>query len=228
MNLWIAYAALGAGVLVWSLLVRKLRTRSWETPGSREPLAELRMAPAWTGLWVFLGVVTSLFSLFIAAYFMRMGYGHGAGHGISDWHSVAKPRILWFNTLTLLLSSATMQAARTAVAGGLHRRRAQRVFISGGVLALLFLSGQLIAWQQLSASGYLASSSPAVAFFFVLTAVHGLHLLGGLWVWSKTLVRKFFRGVELQELRLSVELCAVYWHYLLIVWLVLFGVLLAT
>jgi cytochrome c oxidase subunit III len=70
-------------------------------------------------------------------------------------------------------------------------------------------------------------SNPAVAFFYVLTAVHGLHLLGGLLVWGRTLSR-VWQGVELIELRLSVALCSVYWHYLLIVWLVLFTLLLYT
>ena len=58
-------------------------------------------------------------------------------------------------------------------------------------------------------------------------SLHGLHLLGGLWVWGRT-TAKVLRGVEVGKLRLSVELCTVYWHYLLLVWLVLFAVLLHT
>jgi len=65
-------------------------------------------------LWYSLRVITSLFGLFISAYFIRMGHGHGAGHGISDWHPVSKPSILWFNSAMLVLSSAAMQAARRA------------------------------------------------------------------------------------------------------------------
>jgi cytochrome c oxidase subunit 3 len=74
----------------------------------------------------------------------------------------------------------------------------------------------------------LLARNPAVAFFYVLTAIHGLHLLGGLLVWSRTLLRMWTPRVELIEVRLSVELCSVYWHYLLLVWLVLFGLLLYT
>jgi cytochrome c oxidase subunit 3 len=71
-------------------------------------------------------------------------------------------------------------------------------------------------------------NNPAVAFFYLLTGVHGLHLLGGLLVWGKTVVKMTRPGIELVDLRLSVELCTVYWHYLLLVWLVLFAVLLST
>ena len=69
------------------------------------------------------------------------------------------------------------------------------------------------------------SSNPAFAFFYLLTAVHALHLLGGLWVWGRT-AAKVRRGAEAREVRLSVELCTVYWHFLLAVWVVLFIVLL--
>ena len=70
--------------------------------------------------------------------------------------------------------------------------------------------------------------NPAVAFFYVLTAVHGLHLLGGLFVWTRTLARSLKKDIEPIDLRLSVELTTVYWHYLLLVWLGVFAVLLST
>jgi cytochrome c oxidase subunit 3 len=79
----------------------------------------------------------------------------------------------------------------------------------------------------MDASGYFLTANPAYSFFYLLTALHGLHLLGGLWVWGRT-TAKVLRGVEVGKVRLSVELCTVYWHYLLLVWLVLFAVLLQT
>lgn len=115
--------------------------------------------------------------------------------------------------------------------GAARRSQAQRVrvaLIMAGVFAWAFLAGQLLAWRQLSASGYFVASNPAVAFFYLLTAVHGLHLLGGLLVWGKTVGRLARPGAELIDVRSSVELCTVYWHFLLLVWLVLFAVLLST
>jgi cytochrome c oxidase subunit 3 len=223
-SLSVAFVALLAGVVVWGLVVSRLTARPWETSGSPEDVeagSAVSLPPAKIGLWTLLAVITSLFGLFISAYWMRMEHAHG------DWTPLAVPRVLWLNTALLILSSAAMQSARAAA----RRARPDRVrvaLIAGGVLALAFLAGQLVAWRQLSASGYFMASNPAIAFFYLLTGVHGLHLLGGLLVWGKTVVRMSQAGVELIDVRLSVELCTVYWHYLLLVWLVLFALLLST
>jgi cytochrome c oxidase subunit 3 len=234
MNIWAAFGVLSIGVIIWFLLIRKLNTRSWERHGSsvhvrsaRGDVGEVETPPARIALWVFLAVITSLFGLFISAYFIRMGHGHGAMHGISDWRSVNKPPILWFNSGMLILSSVAMQAARHALKSN-QRARVKGFLSAGGVFAVLFLAGQLVAWQELRNSGYGLTSGPAGAFFYVLTGVHGLHLLGGLAVWLKTMLRMRSRAVELIEVRLSIELCTVYWHYLLLVWLVMFTLLLST
>ena len=100
--------------------------------------------------------------------------------------------------------------------------------LAAGFFALAFLAAQLAVWQQLNASGHYLSSSAAVAFFYVLTGLHGLHLLGGLSVWGKTTLRIWSGAATLPEVRLSVELCTVYWHFLLLVWLALFGLLFHT
>jgi cytochrome c oxidase subunit 3 len=96
-----------------------------------------------------------------------------------------------------------------------------------GALTLAFLAGQLVVWLQLNAAGRGVSGNPANAFFYLLTAVHGLHLLGGLWVWGRSMQR-VFTGAEADSVRLSIELCTVYWHYLLLVWVVLFALLVST
>jgi len=219
----VAFIAVLVGLVVWGLLVRRLTGRPWEARGAPEDTGHsgaMSVPPAKIGLWILLAVITSLFSLFISAYYMRMGHAHG------DWSPLALPRVLWLNTALLGLSSVGMQAARGAV----RRARTDRVkvgLIAGGLFAVAFLVGQLRAWSQLNASGYFLMS-PAAAFFYLLTAVHGLHLLGGLLVWGKTMARMVPAGVEAITVRSSVELCTVYWHYLLIVWLVLFAVLLST
>jgi cytochrome c oxidase subunit 3 len=225
-SLAVAFVALLAGVVVWALLARRLTAKPWETSGAPAELeahSGSSLPPAKIGLLILLAVITSLFGLFISAYWMRMGHSHGAG----DWTSLAVPRLLWLNTGLLVLSSAGMQWASTAARRG-QPDRLKVALIAGGVLTWAFLAGQLMAWRQLSASGYFAATNPAVAFFYLLTAVHGLHLLGGLFVWGKTVARMARPGTELLDLRLSVELCSVYWHYLLLVWLVLFAVLLST
>jgi cytochrome c oxidase subunit III len=222
-SLPIAFVGVLAGLIVWGLLVRRLTAKPWETRGAPEDVGHggaATIPPAKIGLLVLLAVVTSLFGLFISAYYMRMGHAHG------DWSPVALPRVLWLNTAMLVLSSGGMQLARGAARRG-QTDRVRIGLMGGGLFAVAFLLGQLWAWQQLNTSGYFLGS-PAVAFFYLLTAVHGLHLLGGLLVWGKTLIRMVPAGVEALDVRSSVELCTVYWHYLLIVWLVLFAVLLST
>ncbi len=224
MSVTVAFVAVLAGLIVWALLVRKLTAKPWETPGSSEEIdasSTLALSPAKMGLLIFLAVITSLFSLFITAYWMRMEHAHG------DWHPApALPPVLWLNTAVLILSSAGMQWARMA-AKDARADRMRAGLMLGGILALAFLAGQLLAWRELHASGYLVTGNPAIAFFYVLTGVHGAHLLGGLLVWGRTTARMMRPGAEPTDLRVSVELCTVYWHYLLLVWLVLFTVLLS-
>ncbi|TSA14071.1 MAG: cytochrome-c oxidase [Betaproteobacteria bacterium] len=207
--------------VVWWLFRQTINVKPWV---ERRPGSELQGDVAFSlpsvkvGLWVFLAVATSLFALLISAYYMRM-----AG---ADWTTLAVPQGLWLNTGALILSSVAMQWTRVSARRG-QINGVRSGLIAAGVFTFCFLAGQLWVWQQLSASGYFAAANPANAFFYLLTALHGLHILGGLWVWVRT-TAKVARGAEVGAVRLSVELCTTYWHYLLLVWLVLFTLLLTT
>jgi cytochrome c oxidase subunit 3 len=227
-SLGVAFGALIAGIVLWAVIVRQLTVKPWQMQVAAAGDADLSDTPrfptAKIGLWVFLAVITSLFGLFISAYYMRMGHGHTT---VSDWSPVVEPHVLWLNTFALVLSSVAMQWARSNLLRGDARKTFEGLLVAG-LLTLVFLGGQYFAWQQLEASGFFSPANPALAFFYLLTAVHGLHLLGGLFVWARTLLRMRRRDFELIEASLSVELCAIYWHYLLLVWLVLFALLLST
>ncbi len=208
-------------VVVWWLVRQTVNVKPWVEQRSIEIVhgdGALSLPSVKVGLGVFLAVATSLFALLISAYHMRM-----MGE---DWSKLALPRVLWLNTAVLILASVAMQRTRIAARHG-QLDRVQGGLIAGGVFTFSFLAGQLWAWQQMAAAGYFLTANPAYSFFYLLTAVHGLHLLGGLWVWGKTTAR-VLRGADVGKVRLSVELCTVYWHYLLLVWLVLFAVLLHT
>jgi cytochrome c oxidase subunit 3 len=202
-------------------IIKTLMTKPWEDrPGTVENLqgGVISMPPERIGLWTFLAVATSVFGLFIVAYNFRLE--------LDDWVSVPKPLMLWLNSALLILASIALQWAR--VASSEDRLPIVKVgLIAGGLFSLAFIGGQLIAWRQLTATGYFMTANPANSFFYLITALHGVHVLGGLWVWAKTSY-KVLRGSQLEDVRLSVELCTVYWHYLLIVWAVLFGLLLST
>jgi cytochrome c oxidase subunit 3 len=212
----VIFAALACGVIAWFLIASRLTAKPWESQDEKGDVGAIHTAPQRIGLWIFMAVVTSLFSLFISAYAMRMHVG--------AWCHITIPDILWVNSLVLVAASIAMQRARWAADHG-TRNGARLALMVGGMLSVAFLAGQLVAWQQVGPSVYFISGSPAIAFFYVLSAVHGLHLIGGLWVLGRT-VSRFAAGAELVDLRLSLQLCSVYWHFLLLVWLVVFGVLL--
>jgi cytochrome c oxidase subunit 3 len=226
----VAVAALVSGIVVWWLIVRRLTARPWETQGTtagRESAGLLDPAPARTGMWIFLAVLTSLFALFVTGYWMRMGHGAAQGVAPLDWRPVTEPRILWLNTALLVLGSVSMQWARHAADRG-NAARTQVAWLAGGVFAAAFIVGQGLAWRQLQAAGVYAASNPANAAFYLLTGVHAAHLIGGLVAWLRTSLRMFRADSTVESVRLAVELCTVYWHFLLLVWLILFGVLLKT
>lgn len=177
-----------------------------------------------TGLWVYFAVATVLFSLIGAAYLMRMGVGH-PGEGL-DWRPTPKPALLWVNTAILILSSFTFEWTRVAARRGLTDRVVIGL-LTAGFFSFAFLAGQLAVWRQLADAGYFLTTNPANAFFYLITTLHGLHLLGGLVAWSRT-TTKVWDGVEPAEASLSVDLCAIYWHFLLVVWLAFFYLLLST
>ena len=218
MSAVILFLAVIAFIAGWWLSQQRLTAKPWLEEG---PIGEFPGGDAMTwpaakiGLGVFLAVASALFVLFISAYSMRMN--------VVDWRALPVPRLLWLNTGVLVLSSVALQWSYVAA----RRRDAEGVMIgllAGGASAVVFLAGQLLAWHQLNAAGYFVASNPANSFFYLLTAVHGLHLTGGLVALGKTSAR-VWRSSEIADMRLSVELCAIYWHFMLLVWLVLLGLL---
>ena len=222
--------AMLTGITIWWLLVQRLKTKPWTEqgviPGSQETLTS--SAPK-VGLWVFLGMVTSLFLVFVGAYIMRKDHGHGGG--MHTWVPVDDPNVLWLNTVLLVLASAALQHATVRMRNN-DLAAARRAFAAGGILTVLFLVGQVSAWLMLSSTGLYTVETPAYSFFILLTAVHGLHLVGGLFVLTRAAFRMLRADgsnvVAASRLTLSVELCTTYWHFLLLVWLGLFWLLLST
>jgi cytochrome c oxidase subunit 3 len=202
-------------------LLRKLTAKPWEHAGEMEGLhGEVvhRFTAGRIGLTVFLAVISSLFGLFMVSYYSRTLLG--------DWEMLAEPGILWLNTALLALASVAMQAASNTA-----RRNAlpalYKAVAAGAVLTLAFIGGQLLAWNQLVDAGYYARTNPAVAFFYLLTGLHALHVAGGLWYLGR-LGYKMSREREMEQVLRQVTLSATYWHYLLLVWLALFALLLVT
>lgn len=205
-------------------LFRALTEKSWQQAGATaeglyatESQASLQ-PPQKTALLLFLAVVSVMFGLFITAYFIRME--------LEDWRPMPESQLLWFNTLLLFLGSVALQWTHVSMKRG-ALSNVKTGLLLGALLTLGFVYGQVAVWQQMNGEGYYLYNNPANAFFYVLTGVHALHILGGLWVWTRASVR-VWSGTSLDKIRLSVELCAVYWHFLLLVWLVLFALISTT
>jgi cytochrome c oxidase subunit 3 len=175
-------------------------------------------APAVHGvaLAVFIGVATALFSLFIAAYVMRMAN--------ADAVAIAMPAQLWLGTALLAAGSVVLQHAGTVARAGGDGARAWHWLLAGGACAFAFLAAQGWAWQALLDRQVTAVGNPAGSFFFVLTALHGLHVAGGLVAWAvvaHAAARE--RADNPAGGAWRVRLLARYWHFLLVAWLALFA-----
>jgi cytochrome c oxidase subunit III len=139
-----------------------------------------------------------------------------------DWRHFTLPSILYFNTAVLFASSITLELSRRRVAASAGGLKAQAGGPAGWVFAtlslgLLFVAGQYVAWLQLRAEGLYLATNPSSSFFYVLTATHALHVLGGLgglmYVIDK-LRKSLLR-------RSTMDAAARYWHFMDVLWLYL-------
>lgn len=221
----LAFLAVIAAISGWWLSQQRLTSKPWLEEGVQDEFPGIGaspLPPTKIGLGVFLAVVGCLFALLISAYIMRAG---AASPNLVDGPGLpTASRLLWFNTAMLVLNSVALQWAWVEV----RRRQMDGVranLLVGAVAALAFVVGQLLAWRQLAQAGYFLASSPASSFFYLMTGVHGLHVLGGLGALGRT-TAKAWRGIATEPVRLSIELCAIYWHFLLLIWLVVFSLVL--
>lgn len=209
MSVILVFLLVIAAIAGWWLARQGLMSKPWLETGTHALAAEPPLPTAKYGLGVFLAVVGCLFALFASAYFMRMEY--------ADWRNMPFPNLLWLNSGMLVLSSVLLQCAVVAERNG--DLSTVRIGLTvGGVSAVAFLIGQVLAWRELMASGYLLARNPANSFFYLITGMHGLHMLGGLVALAPP-IAEAWRGPIADRFRLRIELCATYWHFLLFVWL---------
>ncbi|WDE06005.1 cytochrome oxidase subunit III [Thalassomonas viridans] len=197
--------------------------------------------PAKTALKFFIAVVSVLFFLFTITYLSRSQYPDFQALAGEPWLPLTNSVHLWVNSGFLLLASIFLQlSAKGANRQATDGESSQAGQVDGGeinsllvylvlavIFSIAFVFGQYLVWQQLARQGFLVSSNPANSYFYMLTAVHGIHLLGGLLALVRVLVH-FYRKSELALLRRSLGLCAFYWHYLFLLWMFLFALLTAS
>jgi cytochrome c oxidase subunit 3 len=169
--------------------------------------------PASTGIWVVLASIGMTFAALTSAMIVRQG-------GAADWHHLSIPSILYFNTLVLLASSVALE---------ISRRRANSFMTGRSIdspakwlhltldLGLIFVAGQYIAWRELRAQGLYLATTPSSSFFYVFTAGHALHLIGGLGGLLRV-IHKLNNGTLRRS---TLDATSRYWHFMDVLWVYL-------
>ena len=192
--------------------------------------------PAQTGIWVAVSAIAMSFAALTSALVVREGSG-------SDWQRFALPRILYLDTLIILASSYTLELSRKSFAAAFALARQPSDSAESGparseftaarssglhwlyvtqALGLLFVAGQVLAWRSLAAHGLFLATSPSSSFFYLLTAMHGLHLLGGV---LGLLYVGYRLRANARNAQVSLGTAAVYWHFVDLLWVYLLMVI---
>jgi cytochrome c oxidase subunit 3 len=164
-----------------------------------------------TGMTVALGGILMFFMALTSAYIVRRDIPN------SNWHALAVPRILWLNTALLIASSFTLARARRLFKAN-DQEGFRHWWAITTVLGVFFLVGQLFAWRQLASAGLYLATNPSSSFFYVFTAAHGLHLLGGVFALAYVLLRRTHRLTK----STATEVVSMYWHFMDGLWVFLF------
>lgn len=174
------------------------------------------------GMWVALASIVMMFTALTSAYIVRAGISN-------DWRPIAAPPFVWVSTVLIVASSFVVEAARRAARRGSARSLRNLLFITL-LLGLGFVGGQLLAWRQLVAQGIYVATNPHSSFFYVLTGLHGLHVLGGI-LGLNYLLFRLTRGARSSsgsdraadgKYQMLTDTVALYWHFMDGLWIFLF------
>ena len=177
-----------------------------------EPKTQLSMHPKKFAMWLFIGTVVMVFAGLTSAYIVRRAEG--------NWMEFQIPRIFWFNTAVVLLSSVAMHWAFLSA----KKDQLETLKIALGVTAFLgigFLVGQYVSWVHLVDRNVFFVGNPSGSFLYVLTGVHGAHLIGGLVFLAIVIISTYKYRIHSKSTA-QIEMCTTYWHFLSGLWLYLF------
>jgi len=166
------------------------------------------------GTWVLLASIAMLFTSLSSAYIVRAG---SAG----DWYRLTMPRAVLVSTALILISSGAFQMAKRKMTADLPSAFFKWLLVTGA-FGVLFLCSQIIAWKQLAAQGIFLTSNPHSSFFYLLTATHAVHVIGGLLAVAVLLVRSQGKSVISERRRAATDAVSIYWHFMDALWIYLF------
>jgi len=173
--------------------------------------------PVRTGIWVAFATIAMMFAALTSALVVRQGTGN-------DWQYILLPRILFFNTAVLIASSCTLEVARRRVAAYMRVQSVSRGPASWWLgitlfLGVIFVAGQWMAWMQLRAAGLFLPTNPNSSFFYVLTALHAIHVAGGMCGLLRViyLLRRPVPSLQ----KSTMDATSYYWHFMGLLWVYL-------
>jgi cytochrome c oxidase subunit 3 len=193
----------GEGVLIPAS--GRLRALDDRSPASR------------TGVWVGMAAITMTFAAFTSAMVVRQGSS-------TDWRHFILPPVLYLDTAVLIASSVTLEFARIRVrlfARGLHSRRGIPLLWLYATLGLgvWFVAGQYAAWLKLKSEGLYLATNPSSSFFYLFTAIHALHVLGGL-AGLMLVIWRFSKPAPTLNVS-TLSTVSYYWHFMAALWIYL-------
>lgn len=177
-----------------------------------------------TGMWVAVSAIGMSFAAFTSAMFVRQDSS-------TDWQHFQLPHVLYLNTLILIASSVTLEFSRQRFAAisdaAGHAAASAKILLANGIywlyltsaLGLLFVLGQLLAWRNLVAQGLFLATNPSSSFFYLFTALHAVHLLGGMGGLFYVL-RKLVRNGGVAGTS-GLSAFSIYWHFMDLLWVYL-------
>ena len=177
-----------------------------------EPKKPISMHPKKFAMWLFIGSVAMLFAAFTSAYIVRQAEG--------NWLYFDLPNLFYVTSCIILLSSFTLQWAYWEA----KKDNLDRVKLLVGItffLGVAFLVGQVMAWSELVDHSVYLVGNPSGSFIYILTGLHGAHLISGIAFLLIVLNSTFKFKIHSKNLA-QMEMCLTYWHFLGGLWLYLF------
>ena len=186
----------------------------WRQKGEGGKRPEFSPAAYRITTWVLVAAIVMMFAALSSAYIVLSGG--------EEWKPISVPRMLFWSTGVIAVSSATLEAARRYLKDGNQRKYAQWLEVTL-LLGLTFLGTQIMAWRELRGQGLYLAGNPHSSFYYLFTGVHGAHVLGGIIALLFLVVRtRNIQELSSRQAQASASLVQIYWHVMGAIWIWLF------
>lgn len=186
-------------------------------PESEERASEMSVQKYRVSMWALLGVAFMTFTGLTLAYMML------AANPQLEWKPFDLPFQLWISTGIIIVSSLTFEFAKNNLESG-RQRAVRNYLLVTTALGAIFIASQVLAWLELAARGVYLSGNPYAGFFYILTIVHALHVVGGMAALGYVVLKTWQptdSKDELQKRLSAAQISGWFWHFLSAVWIVL-------